>query len=158
MDVPLLLALWLHSVALVIAWGYYGIVGRIVIPALGRSFDHATQARALAEVERRAVPIVLLSVALFTVTGTYLLIENPRYSGLGQFDSSWSMLMLAKHGFVLAFVVLGILFDRSIRRAVGGRTDDARASNLRQARLIAEGATGLGALIVLLTAAAQLAG
>ena len=28
------IALWLHTVAFVIAWGYYGILGRMVLPAL----------------------------------------------------------------------------------------------------------------------------
>jgi uncharacterized membrane protein len=157
-DVPLLLALWFHTVALVIAWGYYGILGRIVIPALGRSLDGATQARTLAAVERQALPIVLAAVVLFTVTGTYLLVDNPRYEGLGTFfDSTWSTLMLVKHALVVGFVVLAIAMDRSIRRAAADENGDGRALYLRRARLLAEGATGLGALIVLLTAAAQVA-
>ena len=88
---------WLHTVALVIAWGYYGILGRIAIPALARSLDSTDQARALADIERRAVPLVLLSVVLFTITGRYLLVVDPAYAGLGNvFGSTWTVLMLAK--------------------------------------------------------------
>src|SRR5262245_32689576 len=127
MDVPLLVALWLHSVALVIAWGYYGILGRIVIPALGRSLDGATQTRTLAEIERQALPIVLLAMVLFTATGTYLLIANPRYEGLGTFfDSTWSTLMVVKHALVIGFVALAIAMDRSIRRAAADEDGQVR--------------------------------
>jgi hypothetical protein len=33
-DIAELVALWLHTVAFVIAWGYYAILGRIVLPGL----------------------------------------------------------------------------------------------------------------------------
>ena len=39
MDIGLILALWLHTLAFVIAWGDYGVLGRIILPALARSLD-----------------------------------------------------------------------------------------------------------------------
>jgi uncharacterized membrane protein len=157
MDVAHLLATWFHTLAFVIAWGYYGILGRIMLPALERSLDGPVRARTLAEIERRALPLVLLSMALFVVTGTYLLFIDPNYVGLGNFFvNTWTTLMLVKHLVVVVLIALGVAIDVLIRRA-GAATDEAtRASALRLTRLSAEGATGLGALIVLLTAAAQL--
>jgi uncharacterized membrane protein len=156
MDVPLLLALWLHTVALVIAWGYYGVLGRIVLPALGTSLDLEARARTVATVERRALPLVLGAAVVFTVTGTYLLVVDPDYAGVGAFfASTWSTLMAVKHVLVVGFVALVVVVDRSIRRAASTSADPA--AELGRARLAAEAATALGALIVLLTAAAQLA-
>jgi uncharacterized membrane protein len=158
MDIPHVLAITLHTLALVIAWGYYGILGRIMLPALERSLDGPSQAAALVAVERRAIPLVVLSAALFTATGAYLLVIDPHYAGLGNFfESSWTTLMLVKHVLVFGFVALAVLVDRLIRRVSDATNDLARASALLRLRLSAEGATGLGALIVLLTAAAQVA-
>jgi len=157
MDVLQLLALWIHTLAFVIAWGYYGILGRILLPALERSLDGPARARTLAVVERTALPLVLLSMALFVVTGSYLLFIDPRYAGLGNFfTNSWTTLMLIKHLIIIVLIALGVTIDVLIRRLVEVTDDATRASVLRRIRLAAEGATGLGALIVLLTAAAQL--
>ena len=158
MDIPQVLAISLHTVALVIAWGYYGILGRIALPALERSLDHQALASTLLAMERRAVPLVGLSALLFTLTGSYLLVIDPHYAGLGNvFASSWTLLMLVKHGMVIAFIALAVAVDLLVRRVA--RTTDAgqRQRDLRWLRYGAEGATGLGALIVLLTAAAQVA-
>jgi uncharacterized membrane protein len=158
MDIPQVLAVWLHTLALVIAWGYYGILGRVILPALERSLDGSAQAKALMAVERRAIPLVLLSVVMFTATGTYLLIINVHYAGVGNFfATTWTALMLVKHAFVIGFVALAVIVDLLVRRVGGARSEDARASALGRLALSAEAATGIGAVIVLLTAAAQVA-
>jgi uncharacterized membrane protein len=108
--------------------------------------------------ERRALPLVLLSTALFLVTGAYLLFIDPKYAGLGNFfANTWATLMLVKHLVVVVLIALAVVVDLLVRR-IGDAPDDAtRVSNLRLLRLSAEGATGVGALIVLLTVAAQVA-
>ncbi len=156
MDVAQVLAIWLHTVALVIAWGYYGILGRIALPALERSLDARTLPLVLMAVERRAVPLVLLSAVLFTLTGSYLLVIDPHYAGLGNvFASSWTVLMLVKHGCVIGFVALAVAVDLLVRRIARTSDPKRRARDLRWLGFGAEAATGLGALIVLLTAVAQ---
>ena len=130
MDLPQVLAIWLHTLALVIAWGYYGILGRIMLPALERSLDRPAQAAALVAIERRALPLVVLSVVLFTATGAYLLVIDPHYAGLGDFfASTWTMLMLVKHVLVVGLVVLGVDVDRLIRRL--GEDDEREHSRVR---------------------------
>lgn len=156
MGIAQVLAIWLHTVALVIAWGYYGILGRIALPALERSLDHQALATTLLAMERRAVPLVALSALLFTLSGSYLLVIDPHYAGLGNvFASTWTLLMLGKHVLVIGFVVLAVAVDRLIRRAARTTVDGLRRRDLRWVRFGAEGATGLSALIVLLTAVAQ---
>jgi uncharacterized membrane protein len=155
-DLLLVVAVWLHTVAFVIGWGYYGILGRIVLPALGRSLDGPAQASALVAIERRALPLIVISLVLFTVTGTYLLVADPEYAGIGNvLASTWTVLMLVKHVLVVALVVLGVAVDRLGRRAGLATSAEVRAAAIHRLTLTAEGATALGALIVLLTAAAQ---
>jgi uncharacterized membrane protein len=142
----------------VITWGYYGVLGRIVLPALARSIDRSARAAALAAIERRALPLLLLSGVLFTATGTYLLVVDPHYGGLGNFFlSSWTMLMLVKHILVIGFVALAVIVDRLVGLVDRAPTDLARRAALRRLELTVERLTGLGAVIALVTAAAQLA-
>ena len=156
MDVGQVLAIWLHTVALVIAWGYYGVLGRIVLPGLERSLDGPGVVASLEAVERRAVPLVLLSMVLFTATGSWLLAVDPSYAGLGAFfASTWTTLMLIKHLLVIAFVLVAIAVDRLVRRAATATGDNERRAAVGRVRIGAEAATALGAVIVLLTAVAQ---
>jgi uncharacterized membrane protein len=158
MDVGLVLALWLHTLGFVTVMGYYGVLGRIVIPAIERSLDGSAQATALKAIERRAMPLVLLSVVLFAITGAYLLVVDAKFEGLGSFfASTWTTLMLVKHLVVIVLVALGVAVDVLIRRLSLAASKPDRRSDLLRIELAAEGATGLGALVVLLTAAAQLA-
>jgi uncharacterized membrane protein len=155
MDVGHVLASWIHTLAFVIAWGYYGILGRIVIPGLG-DLDSERATRTLASIERRALPLVLLSIGLFVVTGVYLLVVDDRYTGLGNvLASPWTSLLTLKHVLVAALIGLGVLIDYLIRTAGEPVDDLARRGRIRQVRLAAEGATALGALIVLTTTIAQ---
>lgn len=158
MDIPQVLAVWLHTLAFVIAWGYYGVLGRMILPALERSLDGAALGRSLGELERRALPLLGLCVVLFTITGTYLLFVNRDYEGLGNFfANTWTALMLVKHLFVAGLVALAVAVDLLVRRVEHAAGEDERKRTLRLLGLSAEVATSVGALIVLLTAAAQLA-
>ena len=155
MDLLLVAALWLHTVAFVIGWGYYGVLGQFVLPGLRSSIDEDAQVKAVVEIERRALPFVLLVVVIFIITGTYLLVVDDRYAGLGTFNSTWAVLMLIKHAFVIVLVALGAGIDYLIRE-LPTLKDEHRASQLRSIRLAAEAATAVGAIIALLTVAAQL--
>jgi uncharacterized membrane protein len=155
-DVLGVLATWIHTIAFVIAWGYYGVLGRIVLPGLRHSVDPAALPSALGAIERRALPLVALSAVLFVVTGSYLLVVDSRYAGLGDFFANgWTSLMLVKHLLVVVLVGLAVAIDWCIREAEAAASDADRDRALRIVRFATEGATGLGALIVLVTAFAQ---
>ncbi|HYM85054.1 MAG TPA: hypothetical protein VEY67_12985 [Candidatus Dormibacteraeota bacterium] len=158
MDVAHLLAVAVHTLAFVIAWGYYGILGRIVLPALERSIEGSALGASIAAIERRALPLVALSAVLFTVSGSYLLVADPHYRGLGDvFASSWTVLILVKHVVIAGLVVLAVAVDIEARRVARSTEEPERRRALRRLSLEAEATTGLGALVVLLTAAAQAA-
>jgi len=148
-------ALWLHTLAMVIALGYYGILARIVLPALRRSLDGPDLATAVPAVERRALPFVVAAAVAFIVTGAYLLVVDDRYTGIGDFSSSWSTLMLVKHLVIVVMIALAVVVDR-LARSVGEATDEGRGQVLDVLVLVADGATAMGAIALLLTAIAQL--
>jgi uncharacterized membrane protein len=156
MDLTQVGAVWLHTVAFVIAWGYYGILARMILPGLAGTLDLEGRTKTLAAIERKALPFVLLAVVLFFLTGTYLLVTAPQYTGLGDISTTWSALILVKHMLVGGLVGLGFLIDYLIRGAAEAQADEDRAKDLRWIGLAADGATGLGALIALATVAAQL--
>ena len=99
---------------------------------------------------------VVVSVVLFLVTGTYLLVIDPSYEGLGNFNTSWATWMLLKHVVVGVLVVVGVAVEVLSRGLADASDDDQRSRGLRSIRYASEGATALGAVIVFLTVAAQL--
>jgi uncharacterized membrane protein len=141
----------------VIVWGYYGVLARIIVPAMESALAEPERVGTLTAVERRALPLMLLSVALFGITGTYLLVADPAYAGIGNiFASTWTALMLAKHLVVIVMVIVGVVIDWLIRTLPDPvEFVDRVPRELRRIRLLADGATGLGAVIALLTVAAQ---
>jgi uncharacterized membrane protein len=155
-DPAHVVATWVHTIAFVIAWGYYGVLGRMILPGLATALGRPAQVDALREIERRALPLVLLSIVLFTLTGTWMLLVDPSYAGLGNVGAStWTALMFAKHVVVAAMVVAGVAVHRLIDGLSEAPDDAARASLFGRLRLTTELATGLGAVIALLTVLAQ---
>lgn len=156
MDLVLVLALALHTIAFVIAWGYYGIMGRIVLPGVAEETDFAAQAQIVAAIERRALPLVLTSIVLFLITGTYLLFGSSEYEGFGNlFATTWTTLILIKHVVIVVLIGLGVLFDFLVRELPYADDEAAGRRTFRRLRLSAEAATLTGAVVILLTAAAQ---
>ena len=158
MDPLVVVATWVHTIAFVIAWGWFGILGRIVLPGLDGALSPGTANATLGAIERRAVPILVLSIVLFIGTGTYLLVVDPAYRGLGNLTAStWTVLMAVKHVLVVGLVIVGVVVDRLIRRLERDQPVRAARSTRIRLGLLVEAATGLGAVIALLTVIAQAA-
>ncbi|MHB8961155.1 MAG: hypothetical protein ACYDAN_16210 [Candidatus Limnocylindrales bacterium] len=149
--------LWIHLLATATLVGYYLVLAAVVIPAVARAPDdpgasRLPSGRLLADIERRAMPFLLASLGAFLATGIELLTANPRYAGVGQLGGAWATLLLAKHIVVVGMLVGGSALDGLLVRA--GRDDRMRPI---PARLVwtARAQAALGALVLLLTAAAQ---
>jgi uncharacterized membrane protein len=157
MDVMETFGVWVHALSTVIMFGFYGVFGQIVMPALERALDGPALGRAVAMVERRAAPFMVLSVISFTISGAYLLAIDEEFAGLGNFrGSTWNTLMLVKHGLVAVMVAGAVLVHLLAARLDDPEQDDAELrEGLGWLRLATDGTTALGALILLLTAAAQ---
>ncbi len=154
-------ATWLHAVAMVIALGYYAVLGWIVLPALERG---GVADASVVAIERRALPLVALSIVVFTASGLYLMLGDGRYAGPGNVTAStWTMLMLLKHVVVAVMVGLGVsLHFIATRGERDGPASEALQAGptpdpgrIRTIRWLADGIAILGAVVLLLTAAAQ---
>ena len=156
MDYPQAGAIAIHTLAMILVVGYYGILGRVVLPALRGSLAGPELAATLSAVERRAVPLLLLSVALFVATGVFLLLADEQSEGIGNlFATTWTTLILVKHGLIVVMVVFGGIVDFLVTEVADAETESERERRLRRLLLATEATTGLGAAVIVLTAAAQ---
>lgn len=150
-------AVAVHTLAMILVVGYYGILGRVILPALRGSLAGPDLATTLAAVERRAAPLLVLSVGLFVASGAYLLLADDQSEGIGNFFvTTWTTLMLAKHGLIVMMVGLAGIVHFLVSEVSFAQTDVERDRLLGRLGLAVEATTGLGALVVVLTAAAQL--
>jgi uncharacterized membrane protein len=108
-------------------------------------------------IERRALPLVLASIGVFLVTGTYLLLTDDRFLGFGHiFGSAWSTLLVIKHVLVIALIGIGVFIDLLVVPDIANPVDeDARTVAIRRLARGASAIATLGAIVLLLTAAAQ---
>jgi uncharacterized membrane protein len=156
-DVVQAVAVWLHSLATVTLLGYYALLALVVVPVLRRAVDGPALGRAIPEVERRALPLVLASIGVFLVTGMYLMLTDDRFLGLGHFfASTWSTLIVIKHVLVIALIGIGVFIDLLVVPDVATAVDEAaRTVAIRRLSGGASAMAALGAIVLLLTAAAQ---
>jgi uncharacterized membrane protein len=156
-DVVQAAAVWLHSLATVVLLGYYAILALIVVPVLRTVVNGPAIGRVIPAIERRALPLIIAAIAVFLVTGLYLVLTDERFLGFGRsFDSGWSTLIVIKHVVVVGLVGVGVYLDLLVMPAIAGPVDEpARTAAVGR---LARGATAmvmLGAIVLLLTAGAQ---
>ena len=157
MDIVQAAAAWLHSLATVALLGYYALLALVILPVLRRVVNGPALGRVIPEIERRALPVVLASVGTFVVTGLYLMVTDDRFVGIGHFfGSTWSTLIVVKHVVVVGLVGLGAAIDLLIVPAIASPVDEpARAVAVSRLARGASAIAVLGAIVLLLTAAAQ---
>jgi uncharacterized membrane protein len=146
------LSTWLHSLATVVFIGHYLFLSQVYLPVLERQAKGDVLRVLLEEVSNRLQPYFGSSLLIFIVTGTYLMMINKSYLGLGNFFGNvWSILIVIKHVLVFAFLALAIFSERAIM----GKISDKQPQALKQFRQVLGVNTFLGILILLLTTAAQ---
>lgn len=150
-------ASWLHVLAAVAVLGYYAVLGLVVVPAIRESLDGPRVAATVAAVERRALPWLVAGVVVFVATGALLMLTSSRYTGLGTFfATTWAVLIVVKHAVIAAIVVIAAVIDLIvIPDAVTPESETGRGASLARLRRLSIVVTLLGALVLLLTAAAQ---
>lgn len=143
---------WLHALATIVWIGYYVFTSLIYLPVLERQMQAETLRGLLEQVSKRLRPFFGGSLLIFLVTGTYLMLINKNYQGLGDFfGNSWSVLIVVKHVLVVVFLVLAIYSERAFLVQISDQNHGA----LRQFRWTVNANTIIGLLILLLTSIAQ---
>jgi uncharacterized membrane protein len=146
------LSTWLHVLATIVMIGHYLFLSLIYLPVFERHMQADALRDMLEQVSARLRPYFGGSLLIFLVTGTYLMLINNNYQGLGHFFSNpWSALIVIKHGVVLAFLALAVISERAFL----GRISDQDPTALNRFRLTLRINTFVGLFILLLTSIAQ---
>ncbi len=142
----------LHVLATVVFVGYYFFTGLIYLPVLERCVNANDLRDVLEQVSARLRPFFGASLLVFLVTGTYLMLINQNYRGLGNFFANpWSVLIVAKHMLVLAFLVIAFSSERMLLPHISAQKPDI----LGRFRWALDANMILGVVIVLTTSVAQ---
>ena len=146
------LSTWLHTLATIVMIGYFVFTSLIYLPVFERQMKADALRDLLERVSARLRPYFGGSLLIFIVTGTYLMMINEKYLGLGNFFANpWSSLIVIKHVLVLVFLVLAIVPERAFL----GKISDEKPEALKHYRLALAINTVLGVVIILLTTIAQ---
>ena len=146
------LSVGLHALATVVFVGHYLFLSQIYLPIFERQAKGNALRELLEEVSRRLRLYFGSSLLVFIITGTYLMVIDEDYLGLGKiFANSWSILIVIKHVLVFVFLALAIYSERAIM----GKISDEKPEMLKKYRLTLGINTLIGILIVLLTTVAQ---
>jgi uncharacterized membrane protein len=143
---------WLHVLATIIFIGYDLFMCLIFLPIFTRQMSAPDLRDLLERISSRLQPYFGGSILIFLVTGTYLLVINQYYGGLGHFfNNPWSALITIKHLLVVVFLALGIYADRAYLEKIS----DEKPAALKQFRRAINFNAVLGVVIILLTSIAQ---
>lgn len=145
-------SIWLHVLATTLMIGYFLFTSLIYLPVFERQMKGNALRDLLEQVSARLRPFFGVSLLIFLVTGTHLMLINKNYEGLGNFfGNPWSTLIVIKHVLVLAFLALAVFTERSLLRHIS----DDKPEILKQFRRALNINLILGVVILLLTSIAQ---
>jgi uncharacterized membrane protein len=148
------LSTWLHTLATIVMVGYYLFTSLIFLPIFESQMQGTALRNLLERVSNRLRPYFGGSLLIFMITGTYLMLINEAYLGLGNFFANpWSILIVVKHVLVVAFLALAMYSERVFLAQISDEKTDA----LKKFRLALNINTFLGLFIILLTSIAQAA-
>ena len=146
------LSIWLHALATIVFIGYYLFTSLIYLPVFERQMQADALRDLLEHISARLRPLFGGSLLIFLVTGTYLMLINKNYLGLGNFFANpWSILIVSKHVLVLAFLALAIFSERAFL----GQISDQNPRALQGLRWTLNINMLLGLIILLMTSIAQ---
>jgi uncharacterized membrane protein len=146
------LSTWLHTLATIVMIGYYLFTSLVYLPIFERQMGANALRELLEQGSARLRPFFGGSLLIFLVTGTYLMLIDEDYLGLGNFfGNAWSILIVIKHVLVVAFLALAVYSERVYL----GQVSEEKPEALTQFRRMLNINTVLGVVIILLTSIAQ---
>jgi len=142
------LSTWLHAIATVIFIGHFVLLAGIYIPALSKNGS------ALSEISKRSRPWMYVSLLVFAVTGTHLMMIDSGYMGFMDFGNFWGIVMLVKHILVFAMIGMGFWYNAILRVGPMMSSNNSEQAIARFRNYVNVMAV-CGVLVLLLTALAQ---
>ncbi|HET9915123.1 MAG TPA: hypothetical protein VFQ13_24745 [Anaerolineales bacterium] len=149
-QILIALSTWLHAIATVILIGHYLLLSVMYIPILAKN-----NAPALSEISKRSRPWLYISLLVFAVTGTHLMLIDSGYLGFMDFGNFWGIVMLLKHVLVFGMLALGFLYNAILRVGPMMSSNNSAELGITRFRLYSNLMTISGLLVLLLTALAQ---
>jgi uncharacterized membrane protein len=144
------LSTWLHALATIVLIGHYLLLSLIYLPVLAKD-----NRPALSEISKRSRPWLYISLLIFAITGTYLMLIDSGYLGFMDFGNFWGVMMLTKHILVFAMLALGFWFNAILRVGPMMVSNNNAELGIKRFRQYSNLMAVTGILILLLTALAQ---
>lgn len=148
-QVLIALSTWLHALATIVLIGHYLLLSLIYLPVLAKNGP------ALSEISKRSRSWLYISLLVFAVTGTYLMLIDSGYLGFMDFGNFWGVMMFTKHILVFVMIALGFWFNAIWRVGPMMSSNNSAELGIKRFRSYCNWMTILGVLILLLTALAQ---
>jgi uncharacterized membrane protein len=156
MNTVLILATFAHNLSSVILVGYYLMLCLVFLPVLIRHTQGIELGKFLNDLSMRMLPWIGMTILLFILSGSYLMMANPAYHGIGKFGNLWSITMLVKHGLIVVMIAAGVILHFlagiGLEKTAPG---DTQFATLKPYRWVLAIMSGAGVLVLLLTAIAQ---
>ena len=149
-QILIALSTWLHAIATVILIGHYLLLSLVYIPALAKG-----NGAALSEISKRSRSWMYISLLVFAMTGTHLMLIDSGYLGFMDFGNFWGIVMLLKHVLVFAMLALGFWYNAILRVGPMMSSNNSAELGITHFRLYSNLMTICGVLVLLLTALAQ---
>ncbi|HEX5809004.1 MAG TPA: hypothetical protein VFY25_10095 [Anaerolineales bacterium] len=149
-QILIALSVWLHALATVIFIGHYLLLAVIYLPAMEKSGGTL-----LSEISKRSRPWLYASLAIFIVTGTYLMVIDSGYLGFMDFGNFWGVVMLLKHILIFGMIGLGFWYNAFLRVGPMMASNNSAQLGIRRFRMYSNLMAIAGVLVLLLTALAQ---
>ncbi len=154
-SILIAISLWLHSLATIILIGNYVLLALIYLPAMSKNFSGGASGNTLSDSSKLSRGWIYAALIVFMVTGIYLTFVDPNYLGIGDFGNAWAILMLVKHLLIVGMIGAGFWFNAILRVGSMLAANTGSAQALNRYRLFVIGMAITGALVLLLTALAQ---
>ena len=144
------LAAWLHVISAIIFIGHYMLLALVYLPALTKNGVDAQTGAALSNISKASRSWLYASIVVFAVTGSYMTLVDPSYKGLGNFSSTWALLMLIKHVLIVGMIAAGFWYNGILH--AGPVLGSGSTKALETFKRFVYGMAAAGVVILLLTA------
>lgn len=150
-QIVISISVWLHALATVAFIGHYLLLSLIYLPVLSKNGSGT----ALSEISKRSRPWLYVSLLIFIVTGTYLMLIDSGYLGFMDFGNLWGILMLVKHLLVFGMIAMGFWFNAILRVGPMMSSNTGAVQAIARFRWYSTAMAISGVIVLLLTALAQ---
>ncbi len=144
------ISVWLHAMATIVFIGHYLLLSFIYLPVLEKN-----NGTALSEISKRSRWWLYISLVIFLLTGTYLMLIDTGYLGFMNFGNFWGVVMVTKHILVFVMIALGFWYNAILRVGPMMSSNNSADLGIRRFRTYSNWMTILGVLVLLLTVLAQ---